>query len=131
MPTPKRYWLTPPTIYDRLDRRFHFDFDPCPCPCPPEFNGITVPWGSSTYCNPPFLKRDSLHGAGPTAFVRKAIAEHALGKTVVLLLPVPSYVCLLLEAGAKLSSEGRVRWLEVDSGKPMPSPTPIVCAVLE
>jgi hypothetical protein len=28
----KKYWLTPPDIYDKLDKEFHFDFDPCPYP---------------------------------------------------------------------------------------------------
>ena len=28
----KKYWLTPPELYKKLDNEFNFDFDPCPCP---------------------------------------------------------------------------------------------------
>jgi hypothetical protein len=62
--------------------------------------------------------------------VRKAIAEQRLGKSSVLLLPVQSYVNLLLEAGAELHSLGRLRWRESTSGEPMKGPSPICCFVL-
>lgn len=125
----KRYWLTPPELQRKLAERHEFDFDPCPCPLPDGYNSLVIPWGFCNYINPPFLKKDSPHG-GPTAFVRKAIEENKQGKTCVLTLPVPSYVNLLLEAGAMLESAGRVRWLEVDTKQPMPSPTPVVIATL-
>lgn len=124
-----RYWLTPPDVYKRLDNEFHFDFDPCPCPRPDDYNGLVVPWGRVNYVNPPFRKKDSPHG-GPTAFVRKAIAEQQRGNTTVLLIPVQSYVNLLLEAGAELRSAGRVKWLEATTGEPCKGPSPILCAVL-
>jgi hypothetical protein len=46
-------------------------------------------WGTSNYVNPPFRKDDVIGGNGPTAFVRKAIAEQKKGKTSVIVLPVP------------------------------------------
>jgi hypothetical protein len=124
-----RFWLTPPDLYQTLNNEFHFDFDPCPCPRPDGYNGLIIPWGSSNYVNPPFRKKDSPDG-GPTAFVRKAIEEQANGKTSVLVLPVQSYVNLLLEAGAELRSLGRVRWLEADSKEPTKQPSPICCFIL-
>ncbi len=124
-----RYWLTPPEMYQALDREFHFDFDPCPYPRPEGYDGLTRPWGQMNYCNPPFRKTDG-NTDGPTAFVRKAIVEKAAGKSTVLLIPAQSYINLLLEAGAELRSAGRTRFLEVDTGEPLPGPSPTVLAIL-
>jgi DNA N-6-adenine-methyltransferase (Dam) len=124
-----RYWLTPESVYARLDEEFHFDCDPCPCPKAEGFNSLDMEWGKSTYVNPPFHQWDG-GGNGPTAWVRKGIEEHRKGKTVVFPLPVQSYVNLLIEAGAEVRSAGRVRWLEADTRQPSRSPSPIACFVL-
>ncbi len=124
-----RYWKTPPGLYNRLDAEFHFDFDPCPSPRPEGYNSLDLSWGRMNYCNPPFRKTDG-NTHGPTAFVRKAIAEQAEGHSTVLLLPVQSYVNLLLEAGAELRSAGRTRFLEVDTGEALPGPSPTFLAIL-
>ena len=126
----KRYWITPPDIYRKLDKEFRFDFDPCPCPQPEAFNSLNMEWGNSNYVNPPFRRKDG-NGFGPTAFVHKAIAENKKGKGVVLLIPVQSYVNLLLEAGAEIRSAGRVRWLEADSKEPCGNPSAIACFILK
>lgn len=125
-----QYWLTPRPAYDALNEEFAFDFDPCPCPRPDGYDSLIIPWGNSNFVNPPFRKHDGVNGQGPTAFVRKAIAEQANGKTSVLILPVQSYVNLLLEAGAELRSLGRLRWIEATTGEPCKSPSPICCFVL-
>lgn len=124
-----RYWLTPRDIYDALNGEFSFDDDPTPFPRPAGFDSLNVEWGKSSYVNPPFHKWDG-GGNGPTAWARKAIEENRKGKQVVLLLPVQSYVNLLLEAGAEVRSAGRVRWLEADTGQPCSSPSPIACFIL-
>ena len=121
------YWLIPPDIYKRLNDEFHFNFDPCPYPKPDDYNGLEVDWAESNFVNPPFHREN---GIGPTAFVRKAIAENKRGKTVVLTIPTQSYVNLLLEAGAELRSLGRVRWLHVETKQPMKGPSPITCFIL-
>jgi len=54
----KKYWLTPPDMYQKLNDEFHFDFDPCPYPRPENYNGIWADWGKSNYVNPPFRKSD-------------------------------------------------------------------------
>jgi hypothetical protein len=125
----KKYWLTPPNIYQELDEEFHFDFDPCPFPKPNNWNALKEDWGNMNYVNPPFRKHDG-NGFGPTSFVRKAIEENKKGKGSVLLIPVQSYVNLLLEAGAELRSMGRVRWLDIETFEPSKSPSPICCFIL-
>jgi hypothetical protein len=126
----KKYWLTPPAMYQALDNEFHFDFDPCPYPRPEHFNGITINWGSMNYVNPPFRKSDGAYGAGPTAFVRKAILEREQGRSSVIVIPTMSYVNMLLDAGAELRSMGRVRWLDAESGEAWKSPSCITCFIL-
>ena len=126
-----RYWLTPPDLLARLDAEFHFDFDPCPCPKPDGYDSLSVPWGRMSYVNPPFRRHDGVNGKGPTAFVHKAIAEAKDGRGSVLVLPVQSYVMLLAAAGAEIRSLGRVRWLEADTKRPMPGPSPICAFILK
>jgi len=124
-----RYWITPPELYKKLDDEFHFDFDPCPYPKPEGYSSLIHPWGMMNYCNPPFRKVDG-NRDGPTSFVRKAIRECATGKSTVLLLPVQSYINLLLEAGAELRSAGRTRFLEAETSESLPSPSPTILAIL-
>lgn len=113
----KHYWLTPPDLYATLDAEFHFTFDPCPWPKPPSFDGLTCEWGESNYVNPPF--GSIIHEGkkkGPTAWVRKAIAEQKKGRRVVLVYPVDKWVLMLLQAGAKVRNLGDVRWLATEDG---------------
>lgn len=125
----KKFWLTPPDLYKKLDKEFNFDFDPCPCPKPEEFDSLNMEWGKSNYVNPPYQR---IHGGGfgPTAWVHKGLEEHKKGKTVVFALPVRLYINLLLEAGAEFRSLGRVKWLEVESKEPQKAPVPICCFIL-
>lgn len=113
----KHYWLTPPDLMQALQDEFQFDFDACPFPKPDDFDGLTVDWGKSTYVNPPF--GSIIHNgkkAGPTAWVRKALAEHAKGKEVVLVFPTDKWIHYLLKAGAELRSLGDVRWCATEDG---------------
>ena len=123
-----QYWLTPPDLYKQLDDEFHFDFDPCPYPYVKD--GTQIDWGKCSFVNPPFRKKDSINGNGPTAFVRKAIEENKKGKQVVLIIPVQSYVNMLIEAGAELRSLGRVRWVDAITKQESKSPSPICCFIL-
>jgi len=113
----KHYWLTPRDVYENLNAEFHFDFDPCPHPKPDDFDGLTCAWGQSSYVNPPF--GSIIHEGrkkGPTAWARKAIAEHAQGKRVVLVYPIDKWVLMLLAAGANVRNLGDVRWLATEDG---------------
>jgi hypothetical protein len=114
----RHYWLTPPALYERLNAEFLFDFDPCPHPLPDGFDGLTCEWGQSNYVNPPF--GSILHQSrkkGPTAWVRKAIAENLKGKTVVLVYPVDKWVLMLLSAiGTPVRNLGDIKWLSIEDG---------------
>jgi hypothetical protein len=113
----KHYWLTPPDLYARLTAEFGFTFDPCPYPKPDAFDGLVVPWGASNYVNPPFGA--IMHEGkckGPTAWARKALAEHEQGKGVVLVYPIDKWILMLLAAGAQVRNLGDVRWLATEDG---------------
>lgn len=128
--TEPRYWLTPPELYAKLNAEFAFDFDPCPCPRPDGYNSLVLPWGKSNYVNPPFNKKDAPF-EGPSAFVRKAIAERDTGgASSVFVLPLPWNLGLLMAAGAELRYGGIVRWLDANTGKPCPRRAPQVIAVV-
>jgi len=126
----KKYWLTPPELYQELDQEFHFDYDPCPYPRPENFNGIEIPWGMSNYVNPPFRKSDGVFGAGPTAFIRKSIEEQQKGKSSVIIINTMAFINMLLGAGAECRPMGRVRWLDCKTGKPWGSPSSTTLFVL-
>lgn len=117
----KHYWLTPPDVYEALNAEFNFDFDPCPYPLPDGFDGLTCEWGYSNYVNPPF--GSIVHEGkkkGPTAWARKAIAEHQKGKTVVLVYPVDKWVLMLIKEIFGENGDIRnlldVRWLATEDG---------------
>jgi len=117
----KHYWLTPPELMEKLNNKFHFDFDPCPYPLPEGFDGLTCEWGQSNYVNPPF--GSIIHKGpndkrpkkkGPTAWARKAIEENKKGKNIVLVYPIDKWVLMLLEAGAKVTNLGDIKWLAIE-----------------
>ena len=119
-----KFWKTPPTLYNSLNKEFDFDFDPCPFPRPTNYNSLTEEWGDMNYVNPLFLKKDCDNKqSGPTAFVRKAIEQQKKGKSSFLTIPTQSYVNLLLEQGAIPRSLGRVKWLECNTDEPMKGPS--------
>ncbi len=113
----KHYWLTPPDLMELLQKEFNFDFDPCPYPKPENFDGLTVEWGQRNYVNPPF--GSIMHKGkkkGPTAWMRKAIAEHKKGKLVVVVYPVDKWVLMMLEAGARVRNLGDIKWCATEDG---------------
>jgi len=127
-PIDSKFWLIPKEIYNSLNKEFCFDFDPCPYPF--KQDGITIDWGKVNWVNPPFRAADAHNGHGPTAFVRKAIEEQKKGKTSVLILPVQSYVNMLVVAGAEMRPMGRVKWIDAETGKLDPHSSTNVLFVL-
>jgi hypothetical protein len=120
---PSKFWVIPPAIYEPLEDEFHFTFDPCPYPRPNGFDGLSAEWGESNWVNP-------LFGGGITAWVRKAIAENAKGKTVVLILPLDNWVRLLLEARAEVRVVGSHEWIHADTGERRKSSRPSFLFIL-
>jgi hypothetical protein len=115
----KHYWLTPPALFESLRLEFNFTLDVCPYPLPNGFDGLTMDWGKSNYCNPPF--GSIIHNGkkkGPTAWARKAIEENKKGKNVVMVYPVPKWVLMLLDHGAEVRNLGDVKWCATEDGEP-------------
>ncbi len=73
------------------------------------------------YVNPPF--GSIIHEGrkkGPTAWMRKAIAEQRKGKLSVVVYPVDKWVLLMLEAVGvtEVRNLGDVKWCAVEDGTP-------------
>lgn len=122
----KRYWLTPPAMMEKLQSEFNFDFDPCPNPRPEGFDGLSVPWGKRNWVNPPFTGDAKIPGKrklGPVAWLRKAVAERALGNMTVMILPIYSVraVSMADDFGAEIRYAGKPVWLAIEDGSPNPA----------
>lgn len=134
----KHYWLTPPELLADLEAEFGpFDFDPCPYPLPDGFDGLTCEWGKNNYVNVPF--GSILHEGkkkGMTAWVRKALAEQAKGKRVVMVYPIDKWVLMLVKAifgeHSGIRNLGDVRWLATeDRSRGKGTGRHIACFILE
>ena len=129
----KHYWLTPPDLYETLDKEFKFDFDPCPFPLPDGFDGLTCDWKNSNYVNPPF--GSIIHQGkkkGPTAWIRRSIEENKKGKQVVFLYPVDKWILMMIKAGAEVRNLGDIKWLATEDKTPgKGSARHIACFILK
>ena len=108
----RHYWLTPPDLMRRMQEEFGFNYDACPFPRPDGFDSLMEEWGTRAYVNPPF--------AGPTAWVRKCIAESEKGKRVVFVFPLPKWALLLLTCPnlVEVRNLKDVKWCAIEDGKP-------------
>ena len=72
-------WTTPHKLYDELHKEFNFNFDPCPITWKVgDADGLSIEWGSSTFCNPPYSK--------VALWIKKAYDESKKGKIIVMLI---------------------------------------------
>ena len=72
-------WATPQKLYDELHKEFNFNFDPCPITWKVgDADGLSIEWGSSTFCNPPYSK--------VALWIKKAHDESKKGKKIVMLI---------------------------------------------
>ena len=74
-------WKTPEGLYADLNREFGFTFDPCPYGG--RIDGLLIPWGRRTFCNPPY-------GPPVRSWLRKGLME--------IEQPGRELVCFLLAA---------------------------------
>lgn len=109
-------WRTPKAVFQVLDSEFCFDFDPCPPR--PDFDGLSVDWGSSNFVNPPY-------GRETGKWIDKAITEYKKGKIVVLLVASRTdtrwFHKLLRVASEIRFIKGRLRFDEHKNSAPFPS----------
>ena len=103
-------------LYNILDNEFHFDFDPCPQNS--KFDGLTISWKKSNYCNPPYNNQK--------AWVEKAYNESLKNKTCVMLLPARTDTILFHNFIFKKAREirfikGRLRFKQYTNSAPFPS----------
>jgi site-specific DNA-methyltransferase (adenine-specific) len=72
-------WATPKELYDEWNKEFKFNYDPCPITWKEgDADGLTVEWGTSTFCNPPY--------SDTAKWIEKAHKEWKKGKRVVMLI---------------------------------------------
>ena len=102
-------WRTPPAFFAMLDAEFHFEpFDPCSINPDGlrQFDGQTVnAWPSTRgtncyYVNPPYSE--------PEPWIRAALEQSRLGKTVVMLLRVDTSTLWFHDLVLPF---GEVRWI--------------------
>ena len=117
-------WATPQTLFDELDREFHFTLDPCATPenakCKKYYtqadDGLAQDWsGETVFCNPPY-------GREIPKWVEKAATAKA---TVVMLIPArtdTTYFHEHIYGKAEIRFlKGRVKFGDSKTGAPFPS----------
>jgi phage N-6-adenine-methyltransferase len=120
-------WPTPRSLFERLDRRYHFTLDPCATPdnavCPLYFtaadDGLKQDWGThSVFCNPPY-------GRTIGKWARKCFEASQRGATVVLLVPARTdtkwYHDWVQGKGTVTFIRGRLRFGSTKGSAPFPS----------
>lgn len=133
----KHYWLTPDSLYERIEKEFKIKrsklFDPAPYPKPEGFDGLTIPWGKYTYVNPPFGVLDNKgKKIGATAWMRKAKEECLKGKLIFFVFPIHNWLIeAMIFCGASVVHLGNVKWLAIEDGKPGKGCGPIAMFVLD
>ena len=126
-------WATPQPFFDRLDQRFKFQLDACAqewnSKCDKFYsetqNGLTQPWESWTWCNPPYSQIKWWYA--------KALHEACRGASSVLLTfartdtkAFHEYVMLATEI---IFIKGRIRFVDPATRKisnPAPAPSMLV-----
>ena len=119
-------WATPQSLFDELNREFHFMLDVCAIPenakCPkfysPAEDGLLQPWTGVCWMNPPYGRAIGL-------WVAKAYRAALAGATVVALLPARTDTTwwheYVVQAKDIRFLRGRLRFGEAKNSAPFPS----------
>lgn len=109
------HYSTPVELYRALDFEFHFTDDPCPLY---GNSGLEGAWGERTYVNPPY-------GREIGKWLKKAVEESRLGKTVVCLIPSRTDTAwwhdYVMQADEIRFIRGRLRFSNARWNAPFPS----------
>jgi site-specific DNA-methyltransferase (adenine-specific) len=119
-------WITPPEIYEPLNKEFKFNYDPCPITWKEgDKDGLNSSWGTSTFCNPPYSKT--------ALWIKKAHSEWKKGKTVVMLInaitDTKAFHEFIYNQAEIRFIKGRVKFInpaEPEKRNPSPKPSMIV-----
>lgn len=118
----KDKWITPPSLWKKLDDEFHFDlFDPAPIHWQEgDPNGLEIEWAATTFVNPPFSELGK--------WIYKADNEWRKGKTVVMITNVKTdleaFHSIILKNRVEIRFlKGRVNFLN-PTGKKSVNPFP-------
>jgi len=116
-------WQTPKELFSTLNREFRFDLDVAASEknaLTPDFldekdNALSRKWGEKNWCNPPY--------SDITPWVNKAIEQHKLGRTTVMLVPADTSVKWFKEAYKSCNEvrfiSGRISFINAETQKPV------------
>lgn len=116
-------WQTPHEIFNKLDEEFNFTCDVAASEsnhlCEKYFtesdDALINSWGKVNWCNPPY--------SDITPWVEKAIEQHKLGLTVVMLVPSDTSVKWFKLAYESCNEvrfiSGRISFINADTQKPV------------
>jgi phage N-6-adenine-methyltransferase len=117
------HWSTPRKLFEELNNEFHFDYDPCPLrhnssPLFGGVDGLTVSWGKTTFCNPPY-------GRTIGKWIEKGYMEAQQGKVVVMLIPSRTDTAwwhdYVMKATEIRYIRGRLKFGDAKNSAPFPS----------
>jgi hypothetical protein len=110
-------WSTPIDLYESLNKEFNFNFDPCPLSENPRIDGLTIEWGESTFCNPPYSKLKD--------WCKKAYEESLKGKNIVMLIPsrtdTKAWHDYVMKSHEIRFIKGRLKFGDAKNSAPFPS----------
>lgn len=119
----KDLWMTPESLFNQLSKEFNFDTDVAASDlnhlCDNYFtennSGLLAEWGSVNFINPPYSEIQP--------WITKAIEQHKLGKTSVMLLPSDTSVKWFKDAFDSCNEvrfiSGRISFINADTQKPV------------
>jgi len=109
------HWSTPKSIYDLLNKEFHFNYDPCPLNS--EKDLYSEEWGSVVFCNPPYSELRK--------WLMKCYYHSLCGNIVVALIPsrtdTIAWHDYVMQASEIRFIKGRLKFGDSKNSAPFPS----------